>query len=196
MTGDPNINRVTNRVVGLALDDIQAGSLFFQNLAATSAERGFQEIIAEARRLLQNPSPEFRGHPMSLILAGYDIHDMPAAIDFVFNGTAIVNEVVLNNIMMFSTDSTLAVYIAGKVHTMNMPLEDAIHLMAYIIIQYNHVLQTGGGMTIATITRGQFNVLSEDNLRSVIARAGESDVGIRRRTSGLFVTTPSEKRNL
>lgn len=178
---DSNIIKINDAVVALAVDDFKSGASLCGKISSSLGTGGFEEAIGSAVKILTDPKNPFMSKVITLLFAGYDqLGREKDHFVIKFDGTKITSENPLQIDVVFSSDDTLARYLCHKVLTRSMPLEQALTLMAYILMQYNQILQTGRNISLATISEKGFKMLDHDETRQVIHEAEKKSTDIKR----------------
>jgi hypothetical protein len=139
---------------------------------------------------LENNVNDYSKKLITISFVGYetDFRERPYYA-LMFDGQQI-NDIVYpaDNKVLFSINNDLGVYLTYKVYSNHMSLDKAVNLMGYITAQYNKILSIGKYVSIITISKDGLSYLDANRIRSVMSKAEEVDVDIRKNCCDFFMT--------
>jgi hypothetical protein len=190
-TLSPNLFSINKFNLAVLLGDLGAGTSFCQKYLKSfeSLEGGFDQIINEARESLEKNVSDYSKKLMTISFIGYetDFRERPYYV-LRFDGQRInYNVYPADNKLLFSINNDLAAYIISKVYSSHMSLDKAVNLMGYISAQYNRIFSTGKYFSLITISKDGLSWLDRDRIKSVMSKAEEIDVSIRKHCCNFFM---------
>ena len=194
---DSNIVKLNDKIAALCVDDFVAGASFCCELAKTASGKAFDDVIADAKKVLETNPEKYVGKILTLIFVGYDEQEAEKPFYIIkFDGQKIANASFLpfNLDIAFSVDESLARHIAQKVLTRSMPLDKSVRLMAYILLQYNQILRTGRKISIATLSDNGFKSFNAEEINQVVSETEQIDSNIKRKAYDIFVRNTNRRQ--
>lgn len=177
-------------------DDIIAGKLFFQKYleGVDAANYGFEEIIDQTTKSLNKKDPEFVGKLLTFTFVGYSKNAKQRTFfDLWFNGDSIVRNYQFHSTekMLFYPEANLGSFLTEKAYSNSMPLQVALDLMGYVILQYSVLFRHAGigeDFVVMTISEEGFKILNKVEIQKLLENAEQMDVAIRKECVDFFVS--------
>ena len=186
---EPNIFKINAHNVALLAEDYKSGNDFCEKYLKKfeNTDWKFTEIVKHINETL-SASNDFNGIPIGLAILGYD-EDFKSCpiVGFLYDGKTPNKLDLSKGPSVFSTENTLANYLTSKIYSEFMSMEDAMNLMAYISMQYNMILHTGKGISMATITKNGFKKIDESEIQKIIRICEKADLNLKKDFSDFFL---------